>query len=169
MHVVDVPLKIGFVSNRVLPEAPLPQRVFAIATALHGHPDVQTTRLIGGKVTYLHRDFWPALLAVADSDNVIHVWDDPAAGHVAQVLHGHSDEIRFLTFNPDGTRLASAGNDQAVHIWDPRAGRLLAGQNAQSKYALSAAGGKLASSCGGCAPAGRQNRTPRRGQRSRLS
>jgi WD40 repeat protein len=92
-----------------------------------------------------------SLLAVADSDNVIHVWDDPAAGRVAQVLHGHSDEIRFLCFSPDGARLASAGNDQAVHIWDPRAGRLLAGQNAQSKYALSAAGGRLASSCGGTA------------------
>src|SRR6185295_14346250 len=93
-----------------------------------------------------------SLLAVADSDHVIHIWDEPSGGRTLQVLHGHSDEIRFLAFSPDGKRLASAGNDQAVHIWDPRAGRLLAGQNAQSKYALSAGAGaspKLASSCGG--------------------
>lgn len=95
-----------------------------------------------------------SLLAVADSDNVIHIWDDPKSGRTSQVLHGHSDEIRFLTFSPDGLRLASAGADQSVHIWDPRAGRLLAGQNAQSKYSISASGGdqpKLASSCGGTA------------------
>ena len=33
MHVVDVPLEIALVPDRVLPEAPLPERVFAIAMA----------------------------------------------------------------------------------------------------------------------------------------
>lgn len=90
-----------------------------------------------------------SLLAVADSDHVIHLWDDPTSGRTSHVLHGHSDEIRALVFSPDGSRLASAGNDQTIHIWDPRTGRLLAGQNAQSKYSISVAAGRLASSCGG--------------------
>jgi hypothetical protein len=37
MHVVDVPLEISLVSNRVLPEAPLPEHVFAIAMTRHRH------------------------------------------------------------------------------------------------------------------------------------
>ncbi|MFL5342867.1 MAG: WD40 repeat domain-containing protein [Gemmataceae bacterium] len=95
-----------------------------------------------------------SLLAVADSDNVIHVWDDPRTGKTRHMLTGHADEIRFLTFSPDGTRLASAGNDRAVHVWDPRAGLLLAGQNARTKHAISVCGGtqpRLATSCGGTA------------------
>jgi WD40 repeat protein len=92
-----------------------------------------------------------SVLAVADSDHVIHIWDDPASGRTSHVLQGHADDIRALAFQHDGTRLASAGNDQAIHVWDPRTGELLAGQNAQSKYSLSVAGGRLASTCGGTA------------------
>jgi WD40 repeat protein len=93
-----------------------------------------------------------SLLAVADSDNVIHVWDDPRSGRTLHVLQGHNDEIRYLTFSHDGKRLASAGNDLSIHVWDPIQGRLLAGQNTQSRYAISVGDGttaKLASSCGG--------------------
>lgn len=95
-----------------------------------------------------------SLLAVADSDHAIHVWDKPASGKTLHVLQGHSEEIRFLTFSTDGKRLASAGNDQSIHIWDPHAGKLLAGQHAQSRYSVSISGGKsplLASTCGGTA------------------
>jgi hypothetical protein len=34
VHIIDVPLEIAFVANRVLPEAPLPECVFAIGKAL---------------------------------------------------------------------------------------------------------------------------------------
>ncbi len=93
-----------------------------------------------------------SLLAVADSDNVIHVWNDPQSGRTLHVLQGHNDEIRYLTFSPDGKRLASAGNDLSIHIWDPHQGRLLAGQNTLSRYAVSVSNGsapRVASSCGG--------------------
>jgi hypothetical protein len=43
---------------------PRGRQIFRCLEHLHAHPDVVTTRLIGGKVTYLHRDLWPALLAV---------------------------------------------------------------------------------------------------------
>jgi hypothetical protein len=39
--------------------------IFHCLEQLLEHPDVLVTRLVGGKVTYLHRSLWPAFLAVA--------------------------------------------------------------------------------------------------------
>ena len=40
-------------------------RIFRCLGQLIDHADVLPTRLLGGKVTYLHRRLWPALLSVA--------------------------------------------------------------------------------------------------------
>ena len=40
--------------------------VFAEINALANHPDVVRTRLLGGKVTLVHRRVWPALVVLAD-------------------------------------------------------------------------------------------------------
>jgi len=39
--------------------------IFAVLSELADHPDVVFTKLLGGKVTLVHRRLWPALLAVA--------------------------------------------------------------------------------------------------------
>jgi hypothetical protein len=39
--------------------------IFNSLNALATHPDVLVTRLVGGKVTFVHRRLWPAVLAVA--------------------------------------------------------------------------------------------------------
>jgi hypothetical protein len=44
---------------------PRGRHIFRCLEQLLGHPDVLLTRLIGGKVTYLHRKLWPAFLAAA--------------------------------------------------------------------------------------------------------
>lgn len=44
---------------------PQAQLIFRTLNELAGHPDVLVTKLIAGKVTFVHRDLWPALLAVA--------------------------------------------------------------------------------------------------------
>jgi hypothetical protein len=44
---------------------PRGRRIFRCLEQLLKHPDVLLTRLIGGKVTYLHRKLWPAILSVA--------------------------------------------------------------------------------------------------------
>ena len=46
---------------------PRAHAIFAIDRELAGHPDILTTKLIGRKVTFVHRDLWPALLSVATS------------------------------------------------------------------------------------------------------
>jgi hypothetical protein len=39
--------------------------IFRVAGWIADHPDVAVTKLISGKVTFVHRKLWPALLAIA--------------------------------------------------------------------------------------------------------
>ncbi len=40
--------------------------IFALTRALRASPDVLVCRLISGKVTYVHRRLWPAIIRLAD-------------------------------------------------------------------------------------------------------
>ncbi len=40
-------------------------RIFAVLESIEAHPDLLATKLVAGKVTFLHRRLWPALLGVA--------------------------------------------------------------------------------------------------------
>ena len=40
-------------------------RIFAVLESLEVHPDLVATKLVAGKVTFVHRHLWPALLGVA--------------------------------------------------------------------------------------------------------
>lgn len=44
---------------------PAGDRIFQAATALQASPEVLVVKLVAGKVTFLHRSLWPALLRVA--------------------------------------------------------------------------------------------------------
>jgi hypothetical protein len=44
---------------------PQGKAMFRIFSALGEHPDVLVCRLVGGKVTYVHRRLWPALVRAA--------------------------------------------------------------------------------------------------------
>src|SRR2546427_4291394 len=43
---------------------PAGQAIYQVSEALADHPDVAVNRLVTGKVTYVHRRLWPALLAI---------------------------------------------------------------------------------------------------------
>ncbi|MGH7149939.1 MAG: hypothetical protein ACREIU_04545, partial [Planctomycetota bacterium] len=43
---------------------PAGRRIYAFASALAASPEVLTTKLVDGKVTFVHRALWPALLRV---------------------------------------------------------------------------------------------------------
>ena len=39
-----------------------------------------------------------------------------------QVLHGHTEDINYITWSPDGQYLASPSNDTTICIWDVNSG-----------------------------------------------
>ena len=41
-------------------------------------------------------------------------------------LVGHKGEVYFVTFSPDGKRIATAGQDHTARIWDAENGKLVA-------------------------------------------
>lgn len=43
---------------------PLAQTIFQVNEKLEDHPDVLITKLVSGKVTFVHRDLWPEILAI---------------------------------------------------------------------------------------------------------
>jgi hypothetical protein len=40
---------------------------FALTRQIRSHPDVLVCRLVGGKITYVHRRLWPALIRLAQT------------------------------------------------------------------------------------------------------
>jgi WD40 repeat protein len=40
------------------------------------------------------------------------------------ILTNHTEEVKGLTFSPDGQRLASAGVDRVIRLWNARTGQL---------------------------------------------
>jgi len=45
---------------------PLSRTIFAATRAVRDSPDVLVCRLVDGKITFVHRRLWPALLRIAD-------------------------------------------------------------------------------------------------------
>lgn len=64
------------------------REIFALMRALRASPDVLVCRLVDGKITYVHRRLWPALVRVADCF--------PPA-RLAQVRERHTASGRHVT------------------------------------------------------------------------
>ncbi len=39
------------------------------------------------------------------------------------ILAGHTEEVQYLTFSPDGTTLASGGRDKTIKLWNVADGK----------------------------------------------
>ena len=64
------------------------------------------------------------LLASADSDGTVRLWDPVTGRPVGAPLHASARNGVFgVAFSPDGKLLASAGGDGTVRLWDPATGR----------------------------------------------
>lgn len=68
---------------------PLGREIFALTRTIRDCPDVLVCRLIGGKITYVHRRLWPALVRVANRFPVdalaqIHEVHMPSGKHITQ-------------------------------------------------------------------------------------
>ncbi|HBE19140.1 MAG TPA: hypothetical protein DEG17_05830 [Cyanobacteria bacterium UBA11149] len=62
------------------------------------------------------------LLASGSYDKSIKLWKSYPSSRL--VLRGHKDDVRDVTFSPDGELIATASNDRTVKIWN-RGGKLL--------------------------------------------
>lgn len=81
---------------------PMAQTIFQVNERLDDHPDVLIAKLLAGKVTFVHRQFWPALLAVATSKEPWQMRNLPhTAQKVLQLLKKagavRSDDLRIGT------------------------------------------------------------------------
>ena len=62
------------------------------------------------------------LFASASNDKSIKLWELHPSSR--QILHGHKDDVRDVTFSPDGELIATASSDRTVKVWN-RSGKLL--------------------------------------------
>ena len=65
------------------------------------------------------------LLAVADGERTVRLWDVKSGEHL-RTLHGHTGMVRDVAFFPDGARLVTGSTDATVRIWDVDSGQELA-------------------------------------------
>src|SRR5439155_9712088 len=68
------------------------------------------------------------LLAAADSDHTVHLWETDNY-NTLDVLREQAGEVRVLCFTPDDSKgnrtpplLAYGGSDRVIHLWDRRQG-----------------------------------------------
>jgi hypothetical protein len=57
-------LVVGDVGGRSWWAHPQAKQMYGLSGALHDHPDVLMVKLISGKVTFIHRPLWPAIVAI---------------------------------------------------------------------------------------------------------
>jgi hypothetical protein len=80
---------------------PKGRAIFAVATRLEDDPDVTIARLVDGKVTYVHRRLWPALAAVACSDEA---WQTQALSRPARALLASVERAGEMRTDQGGDR-----------------------------------------------------------------
>jgi WD40 repeat protein/transcriptional regulator with XRE-family HTH domain len=74
------------------------------------------------------------LLASADSDGTVRLWDPATGRAVGAPLHATARHgVYGVAFSPDGKLLASAGGDGTVRLWDPATRHLVATLHASGR------------------------------------
>ncbi|MGH9889574.1 MAG: hypothetical protein ACREBE_28840 [bacterium] len=81
--------------------------IYAVCEFLNDHPDATTAKLILGKVTYVHRALWPALVAVGEA---LEPWQ----------MEGLSRAALSLLREVIGTGALRAGNPAAARELEQR-------------------------------------------------
>jgi hypothetical protein len=72
---------------------PLAQDIFQVNEQLEDHPDVLITKLISGKVTFVHRELWPEIVAIGTAKQS---WQTARLSAPAQELLNTVKKAGFL-------------------------------------------------------------------------
>jgi WD40 repeat protein len=67
------------------------------------------------------------VLALANSDQTIQLWDTGAWQPIGQPIEAQDQRTHVLVFSPDGKVLATGGADNLVHLWDATTGKPIGG------------------------------------------
>jgi len=73
---------------------PQGHEVYAVCKRLVSHSDVIVTKLVSGKVTYVHRRLWPALVAIGSAREIWQVRELSRAARDLLALVDKAHEIR---------------------------------------------------------------------------
>jgi WD40 repeat protein len=88
--------------------------------------DGQVTRTLTlGGVTLTNPRFSPdsRYLAACSLGHAFFVWDLRSEEETPREFFGHLDNVRSISFSPDGARIASGSDDCQIRIWDLEGGR----------------------------------------------
>ena len=104
--------------------------IFRVAEAVCESPDVLVCKLVDGKVTYVHRRLWPALVRLASrfrKEQLAKVWNE----HTPTGAH-RSGRTPFPEWVPDGVmrraeRLSIAEAEQILSRWPVLGAKLAKG------------------------------------------
>jgi len=88
------------------------REIFALTRAVRESPDVLVCRIVGGKVTYVHRRLWPALVCVAR---------DFPRQRLARIRERHSESGRHVVEAEAYPRWISGALSRAARKLDPDA------------------------------------------------
>ena len=89
---------------------PLSQDIFAVNEQLEDNPDVLITKLISGKVTFVHRQLWRPLSAIGKAREE---WQLKSLSAPARLLLKQLDKVGSLTTNKLGASLGAKPGDAA--------------------------------------------------------
>jgi hypothetical protein len=84
---------------------PLAQEIFQVNEQLEDHPDVLITKLISGKVTFVHRDLWSEIVAIGTAKEP---WQVERLSSSARALLKTVDETGFLRTDQIGSMRSRA-------------------------------------------------------------
>ena len=113
---------------------PLGHKIFRTLTELAANPDVVVCKLLDGKVTFVHRRLWPALLAVASADEPWQtaglsvgghaLWDQVKFWDTVESPAPTSTELeRRLLVHGDQVHTASGNHRTRLETWQTWAER----------------------------------------------
>ena len=64
----------------------------------------------------------------------IQIFDAQTTAKLGSPLSGHSDNVRAVSWSPNGTMLASGSDDKTIKLWDAQSGKVMSTLSGHSNW-----------------------------------